>query len=55
VDRSTYCVGLGGVEVGADDAVFLDLSEEDLCVGVRESGRHFGNDGWVGCGRIPGR
>jgi hypothetical protein len=45
----TYCVGLGGVEVSAHDAVFLDLGEEDLCVGVRECGSR------VGCGRFVGR
>jgi hypothetical protein len=55
VDRSTYCVGLGGVEVSAHDAVFLDFSEEDLCVGVRESGRHFGGGSRIGFGRIFGR
>jgi hypothetical protein len=51
----TYCVGLGGVEVSAHDAVFLDLGEEDLCVGVRECGRHVGGGSRVGCGRFVGR
>lgn len=37
----TYGVGLGGVEVGADDAVFFDFAEDGLCVGVGEGGRHF--------------
>jgi hypothetical protein len=31
-DFATHCVGLGRVEVGTDDAVFLDLAEERLSV-----------------------
>lgn len=37
----TYGVGLGGVEVGADDAVFFHFAEDELRVGVGEGGRHF--------------
>lgn len=37
---ATHGVGLGGVEVGADDAVFLDLTENRLSVQVGECGRH---------------
>lgn len=39
-DLATHCVGIGRVEVGADDAVFLDLAEEALSVQVGQWGRH---------------
>lgn len=42
----TYGVGLGGVEVGAHDAVFLDLGEEVFGVRVGECGRHLGGCVW---------
>jgi hypothetical protein len=50
---ATHGVGLGGVEVGADDAVLLDLTEDSFSVQVGECGRHcvgvgcFGSV-WVG-------
>ena len=51
---ATHGVGLGGVEVGADDAVFLDLAEEVLGVQVGKCGRHFVVGGcfvfWLCCG-----
>lgn len=37
---AAHCVRLGGVEVGADDAVFLNLAEDRLGVKVGERGRH---------------
>lgn len=42
----TYGVGFGGVEVGAHDAVFLDLGEEVFGVRVGECGRHLGGCVW---------
>lgn len=40
MDFVTYCVRYSRVEVGADDAVLLDLAEETLGVQVGEGGRH---------------
>ena len=40
--RDTYRVRLGGVEIGADNAVFFDLAQDGLCVQVGEGARHFG-------------
>lgn len=51
---ATHCVGLSGVEVSADDAVFLDLAEEGLCVGVGEGGRHLGLFDGLGWRRVGG-
>jgi hypothetical protein len=45
---ATHRVGLGGVEVGADDAVFLDLAEESFSVQVGKCGRHCVGVGWFG-------
>jgi hypothetical protein len=42
----TYGVGVGGVEVGAHDALLLGLGEDGLGVRVGECGRHDGGCGW---------
>jgi hypothetical protein len=42
----TYGVGLGGVEVGAHDAVFLDLGEDVFGVRVGEGDRHLRGRVW---------
>jgi hypothetical protein len=45
----TYGVGLGGVQVGAHDALLLNLREDGFGVRVGECGGHLG-----GCGCVFG-